>query len=205
MKKLLYQGHGSYRIETNSGKIIYVDPFIKNGCDKEADIILITHSHFDHTQTQLLKKSKNCVTITYNDALKNGVYKNFKIEDVEITAVSAYNKNHPVNECVGYVIESDGIKIYASGDTSKTSDMKEKLSKMEITYALLPCDGVYNMDIDECSKCARIINAKHTIPIHTSPVHSENDALNPPYDLKKAMSLDSDSKLIVKPGEEIEL
>lgn len=205
MAKLLYQGHGSFRLETNTKKIIYVDPFIKAGCEKPADIILITHNHFDHTNTSILKKSEACMTITYEEALKNGEYKSFLKDEIKISAVQAYNKNHPVSSCVGYVIEFDKIKIYASGDTSKTDDMVTKLPKMEITYALLPCDGVYNMDIKEASECASLINAKCTIPIHTAPVHSDKDCNNPPYSLEKAEKLDCKGKLILKPGEEIEL
>ncbi len=205
MSKLLYQGHGSFRIETKSGKIIYVDPFIKAGCEKTADLILITHNHFDHTNTSILKKSDNCNIITYSDALIGGQYKSFSKDEIKITAVQAYNKNHPVDSCVGYVIEFDGIKVYASGDTSKTDDMSAKLPKMEITYALLPCDGVYNMDIEEASECARLINAAYTIPIHTAPLHSETDSENPPYDLKKAEKLSCNGKIILKPGEKISL
>jgi L-ascorbate metabolism protein UlaG (beta-lactamase superfamily) len=83
--------------------------------------------------------------------------------------------------------------------------MENKLSKMNIDYALLPCDGVYNMDIKEASLCAKIINAKHTIPIHTAPVHSKEDAINPPFDEENAKNLDCDGKIVLKPGEEIEL
>ncbi len=205
MSKLLYQGHGSFRIETNNNKIIYVDPFIEIGCEKIADLILITHDHFDHINTSILKKSDNCTIIKYSDALIMGEYKTFFKDDIKITSVQAYNKNHDINSCVGYIIEFDGIKVYASGDTSKTQDMSNKLSKMNLTYALLCCDGVYNMDIEEASECAKIINAKYTIPIHTAPVSSETDAENPPYDLVKAQNLNCNGKIILKPGEEIEL
>ncbi len=205
MSKLLYQGHGSFRLETNNSKIIYVDPFIEYGCDKKADFILITHNHFDHTNTSLLTENKDCLTVTYESALQDGTYQSFEKEGIKISSVEAYNKNHPVSDCVGYIIEFDGIKIYASGDTSKTNDMKNKLPSMNITYALLSCDGVYNMGIEEASECARLINAKYTIPIHTAPVHSEADAKNPPYAADKANKLNCTGKLILKPKEEIEL
>lgn len=57
MAKLLFQGHGSYRITTNDGVVIYVDPFLGSGYDKEADIILVTHEHNDHNHVELPKRN----------------------------------------------------------------------------------------------------------------------------------------------------
>ena len=51
MATMLFQGHGSYRLETKDGVVVYVDPFAGEGYDVQADLILITHEHFDHNQT----------------------------------------------------------------------------------------------------------------------------------------------------------
>ena len=48
MAKLLYQGHASLRITTSKGKIVYIDPYAGEGYDKPADMVLITHEHYDH-------------------------------------------------------------------------------------------------------------------------------------------------------------
>ncbi len=56
MSKLLFQGHGSYRIITNEGIVIYVDPFIGDGYNVPADIILVTHEHNDHNHVELPEK-----------------------------------------------------------------------------------------------------------------------------------------------------
>ena len=63
--RLLYQGHGSLRIVTAEGKVIYVDPYAGEGYDLPADLILITHGHQDHTAVKLIKKRNDgCQVIT---------------------------------------------------------------------------------------------------------------------------------------------
>ena len=197
MSKLLFQGHGSYRITTNDGVAIYVDPFLGDGYDVEADIILVTHEHHDHNKVELPKKKESTIIIRQNN-LKNGnIYNKTSVLGVEIEAVQAYNKNHDVSNCVGYVLRFDGITLYASGDTSVTEDMKNKLPSYNIDYALLPIDGIYNMDANEAIICADYIKAKHTIPIHMKPMEL--------FDMESAMKFEHDSRLIIKAGEEIVL
>jgi L-ascorbate metabolism protein UlaG (beta-lactamase superfamily) len=141
--------------------------------------------------------------------LVNGKYQKTEIKGVKIHSVPAFNKSHGKDCCVGYIITIDGIKIYASGDTSYTDYMQAKLSQEEIDYALLPIDGIFNMDVKEAEKCAKIINSRHTIPIHTSPVNTpsriENTGVSVAFDLEKAESLDVEGRIIMRPTEEIEL
>nr|WP_297708958.1 MBL fold metallo-hydrolase [uncultured Butyrivibrio sp.] len=76
--KLLYQGHASMRITTSEGKVIYVDPFAGEGYDKPADLILMTHGHYDHTQKDMITtKNPDCRTITWTEALKDGQLQSF--------------------------------------------------------------------------------------------------------------------------------
>lgn len=197
MSKLLFQGHGSYRITTDDGVVIYVDPFLGSGYEIEADIILVTHEHNDHNHVELPAKKDSTIIIRQGN-LKNGtIYNKTHVCGVEIEAVEAYNKNHDKSVCVGYVLRFDGITLYASGDTSLTEDMKNKLPKYDIDYALLPIDGIYNMDAEEASICANYINAKHTIPIHMKPMEL--------FDIDCANRFIHKSRLIVKSGEEIDL
>ncbi len=197
MTKLLYQGHGSFRIITNSKRVIYVDPFVGEGYNLPADIILVTHEHPDHNKIELITQKENCRVLRAEAMLIKGEYKHVQIENLVIEAVPAYNKNHDRNKCVGYVMQVDGVKIYAAGDTSTTEYMKTNLSKEGLDYALLPIDGFYNMDAKEAEKCAEIIGAKHTIPIHMKPGEL--------FDIKEAEKFLPTSRLIIKPGEEIEL
>ena len=107
MAKLYYQGHGSYRITTNNKTVIYVDPYAGDGYDIPADMILVTHDHYDHNNVSLVRTLADTKIITAKDALQNGQYQRFSIKDVQIDAVPAYNHNHKREECVGYVLYVD--------------------------------------------------------------------------------------------------
>ena len=197
--KILYQGHGSLRIVTAEGKVIYIDPYAGEGYDLPADLILITHGHQDHTAVNLIKnKNADCRIITYKEALVKGEYKTFDLGYVTAEAVQAgNNKNHNIKECVGWVLTlSDGKTVYATGDTSTTDQMAE-LADRNIDYAFFVCDGIYNMDMDEAIACAKVVNAKHSIPYHMAPGKL--------FDQKRAELFDVPNRLIVPAGEEIVL
>ena len=196
MARLTYQGHGSFRIETAGGVVIYVDPYAGDGYDLPADIVLVTHQHGDHNRVDLPAKREDCAVIANAEALEGGTHNRFELKGVAIEAVEAYNKNHDVKACVGYLIEFDGLLIYAAGDTSTTARMAE-LAERGIDYALLPCDGVYNMDLAEAAECARLIGARFAIPIHLKP-----GAL---FDRARAEAFDAPNRLIVEAGEAIDL
>lgn len=196
MTKLLYQGHASIRITSKDGVVIYIDPYAGEGYDVPADIILVTHNHSDHNKIKLVMQKPDCTVITNVQAIKGGEHNSFSINGIEIESVEAHNDNHNRLFSGGYIITVDGIKIYMAGDTSKTEQM-ETFSEKELDYALLPCDGVYNMDAKEAAECAEIIGAKHNIPIHMKPGSL--------FDKDIAESFDAPNRLIVEAGEEIEL
>ena len=157
--KLLYQGRASIRVVTIDNKVIYIDPFYGEGYELPADLILITHEHYDHNNINLIKnRNKNCRIIRSRDALVDGEYKDFDFGFAKIFSVEAgYNKNHNVNECVGYIITlSSGVNIYVTGDTSTTKQMSD-LSSRNIDYAFICCDGVYNMGLEEAINVAKLM------------------------------------------------
>ena len=200
--KLKYMGQGTVRIITEDKKVIYVDPFAGDDYSMAADLILQTHDHFDHSALEkVTNRNSDCQIITEKEALSNGKHQTFDLPFVKIVAVEVgYNKNHDVNKCVGYVLEfKNGIKVYLSGDTSKTKQMEE-MSKMNIDYAFFCTDGEYNMGNLEAAECARLVNAKHNIPYHNDT--SNNDIR---FDKKKAEEWTAPNKLIINVNEEIEL
>lgn len=196
MAKMLYQGHGSVRFKMNDGTVIYLDPYAGEGYDLPADYIFVTHEHHDHNEVDKMPHAPNCRVVTEKDAIRGGQHLTFNFTTFQVRAVEAYNSHHKKTECVGYIFLLDGKKVYCAGDTSTTAQMAD-MAKMNIDYALLPIDGVYNMGPAEAAKCAAMIGAAHVIPVHMAPGQL--------FDQQKAEQLDVPNRLILHPGEEIEL
>ena len=196
MSKVLYQGHGSFRLTTDDGVVVFIDPFVGTGYDVPADIILITHQHDDHNKINLITQKPGCTVITNVEALAGGKHNTFSLNGVEIEAVMAENKNHPPDQCVGYILTVDGLKLYFSGDTSTTSQMADFAAK-ELDYAFLCCDGFYNMSLEEAAVCAKLIGAKHNVPVHLKPGEL--------FDRTLAEQFEGPNRLIIEAGKEVEL
>jgi L-ascorbate metabolism protein UlaG (beta-lactamase superfamily) len=200
MTKLLYQGHGSMRITTPEGMVIYVDPYAGTGYDIPADLILVTHQHGDHNQLGLIAaRNPDCVVFSNKEALEAGVHNTLHMDGGSLTveATEAGNKNHNPAECVGFILTfSDGVQLYVAGDTDKTAQMGT-LAARGLDYAFFPCDGRYNMDTAAASECAALVGARHSIPYHLAP-----GAL---FDRTIAERFEAEGRLIVADGEEIAL
>ena len=195
--RLLYQGHGSLRITTPEGKVIYVDPSAGVGYDASADLILVTHPHNDHTALHLIQtRNSDYQIITHTEALVGGEYKVFDLGYVIVEAVQAGNNpNHSINLCVGYILTlSDGVSIYISGDTSTTEQMAE-FAERKLDYAFFCTDGRFNMGIEEAIACADLVKARHSIPYHILPGALFDQALAEQFTAK--------NRLIIAAGEEI--
>lgn len=196
---LLYQGHGSLRVTTREGKVIYIDPYAGEGYDVPADMILVTHPHSDHTAVNLIEtKNSDCVTITHEEALAEGIYKIYKTDYVTVEAVQAGNNpNHNINVCVGYILTfSDGKSVYISGDTSTTEQMAT-FAERNLDYAFFCCDGRYNMGLEEAAVCAKLVQAKYSIPYHIAPGKL--------FDRELAEQFNVENRLILADGEEISI
>ena len=191
--KLLFQGHASFRITAKNGTVIYIDPAYGEGYDVPADIILVTHGHFDHNKVDLVTQKKNCTIITNDEAQKGKKYNTFKIKGVKIESVEAYNGSHHRSIGVGYIITVDGIKLYHTGDSSKTDQM-ETFSGENLDYALIYTAGVP----ERAAEWAKIIGAKNSIPMHTSPPGIL-------FERSYAERFSVPGRLIIEPKEEIEL
>ncbi len=184
--------HSSIRM--NKGKIIYVDPFHIEENYQDADIILITHSHYDHFSEEDIEKVRKADTKIYvtEDYVENarqlgfsenkiiGVkpYQTYYEGDIEINTVPAYNVNkqfHPKeNNWVGYILKIDGISYYIAGDT----DITEENKKIKCDVAFVPVGGTYTMTAKEAAELVNIIKPKVAIPIHYGDiVGTKEDAI----------------------------
>ena len=182
--------HSSIKI--NIEKVIYIDPFkIEDNCH-DADVIFITHSHYDHYSEEDINKiiKENTKIIVTSDlkekveSITNSkniiiVQPNEKhcVEGIIIETIPAYNTNkqfHPKqNNWVGYVIELNGLKYYIAGDTDITDENKQ----VKCDVAFVPVGGTYTMTAKEAADLVNIIKPKIAVPIHYgSVVGTKQDA-----------------------------
>lgn len=191
---LTYIGHASVKIVSKSGKVVYIDPNQDGDYSDEADYLFITHDHGDHQPNRNVVLKKSCVRIEHGAAHpRPAIYESWDFGDIQLEAVPASNKNHDINQCVGYIVTVDGIKIYHAGDTSYLDSMRN-LAEKKIDYAMYPIDGKYNMDAVEATRVAETVGARMNIPIHEfDPEGKKKDKFLP------------EGKLVLKYGETVEL
>lgn len=185
--------HSSIRI--NKEKVIYIDPFKINKNYNDADIIFITHDHYDHySEEDIDKVIKEDTTIVISKdllkkLLKKGINKDaiivaepnkeYETQGINFNTIPAYNINkkfHPKeNNWLGYIITINNVKYYVAGDT----DITDENRKVKCDVAFVPVGGTYTMDFKEAARLINEIKPKIAVPIHYgSIVGTEQDARN---------------------------
>ena len=179
MKNINLFKHNSIKITGDFN--IYIDPFKIDNETKDADIIFITHSHYDHFSIKDIVKIKNENTIivstkdTYDELIKyfdsNKIIiaspnNSFEVLGIKFYTVRAYNVNksfHPIdNDWVGYIINIDNTKYYIMGDT----DINDDVLKVKCDVLFIPIGGTYTMNYKEAASYTNTINPKIVIPTH---------------------------------------
>ncbi len=183
---ITFVGHATLLIEYNN-LVIHIDPtgqqydYTKM---PKADLILVTHEHFDHFDKETIKKiikdnttivvSKSCEKLVSDlknvVILKNG--ENFKFKDINIETIPAYNivnkrpdsrPFHQKGDGNGYVLNIDGKRIYIAGDTENIPEMK---SLKNIDIAFLPMNLPYTMTPEMVADAAKAFKPKILYPYH---------------------------------------
>lgn len=183
--------HSSIRI--NKGKLIYIDPYHIEKNYNDADMIFITHDHYDHYSEEDIDKIRKNNTIfivpenLLNKLIKKGINdENIitldpgdaeNIDGIKVEAIHSYNIDKPFhpkeNNWLGYVIEIDGVRYYIAGDT----DITEENKKIKCDVAFVPVGGKYTMNFSEAAQLINIIKPKIAVPIHYgSVVGTKQDA-----------------------------
>lgn len=161
-------------------KIVYFDPYKIEDNKNDADIIFITHNHYDHMDSESIEKIKNDSTIIVAPKSMEEVVKNIKFKDyiflnpneeinignLNVKTIPAYNINKTFHlreyNWLGYVITYNNISYYVAGDTDKINENE----KVKCDVAFIPVGGHFTMDVNEASELIKIINPKIVIPIH---------------------------------------
>lgn len=166
-------------IRFNRDLKIYFDPLRMETSYNDADIIFITHSHWDHLSIEDINKAKkNDTIIVAPSSIKSDVENlglelllvepdnRYEVKGISFETVRAYNNEkefHPIeNNWVGYIITFDNVRYYIAGDTDKTVDNM----KVKCDVAFIPIGGKFTMNAKEAAELINAIKPKIVVPIH---------------------------------------
>ena len=178
LRGLTWLGHASFRW-ARGGAVVYLDPFQISSEPHDADLVLISHPHFDHLDPAAVARvsKPGTVVVTVQECaeklkgspLEIRVVKpgdRREIRGVRLEAVAAYNLDKPhhprENQWVGFVVEMDGVRLYHAGDTDFIPEMKQ----IQADVALLPVGGTYTMTAEEAASAAQALRPKVAVPMH---------------------------------------
>jgi L-ascorbate metabolism protein UlaG (beta-lactamase superfamily) len=197
--------HSFFRVETSKGKVIFIDPWITNNplCPvklediNKADLVLVTHDHFDHSANvadianktgatvvgcpETVGKLKTGQGLPEGQVVFWGIGMNIggtaRVGDISITMTQAFHSSE-TGVPTGYIVKlEDGTTIYHAGDTGIFSSMKLLGELYNIDIALLPIGSCFTMDPVQAAHAVKLIKPKKVIPMHyrTFPI-LEQDA-----------------------------
>jgi L-ascorbate metabolism protein UlaG (beta-lactamase superfamily) len=195
LEEVEWLGHSGFRISVG-GASIYIDPYRIEADEPKADLVLITHQHYDHFSIQDLERVRKDTTQVVAPpavaerldgnvrSLRAGDVVETDIYGVDVRAVPAYNTSkrdgegrpfHPREAgCLGYELNVRGERLYHAGDTDVIPEMDWVVGA---DIALLPVSGVHVMTALEAAEAARRIQPTVAVPMHWGGhIGSEADA-----------------------------
>ena len=182
IENIHWLGHDTFKI--TGEKVVYTDPFKIKKKD-QADLILITHEHYDHCSPEdvkLIQGPDTVIVATPDCAGKlQGNIKTVRpgdkitVQNIDIEAVPSYNTNKQFHtkerNWVGYIFTVSSRRIYLAGDTDYIPEMKS----FNADIALLPVSGTYVMTADEAVRAALDIRPDIAIPMHYNSIVGTGD------------------------------
>jgi L-ascorbate metabolism protein UlaG (beta-lactamase superfamily) len=170
---LTWYRQSAFRIRSETGTAVFVDPWRVPASAGSADIILVTHPHHDHYDRKAIAglSREGTVVILPRSCASEGqeaiaAGETFSAAGIRVTGLPAYNQAkafHPKgSNWLGYIVEVDGLRVYHAGDTDVIAEMRD----LRPDIAILPIGGLFAMDWRAGVEAARIIKAGLAIPMH---------------------------------------
>ena len=206
--EIQWLGHASFRI-AGAEAVIYIDPWKLENSPHDGDIVIVSHSHYDHFSPDDIEKVSKSDTaiIAPGDVVAKLHVANaatpgdrMTIKDVTAEAVAAYNIDkafHPrTNNWLGVVLTIDSKRVYYAGDTDFIPEMGEL---RDVDVALLPVGGTYTLNAEQAAAACKAIGCATAVPYHWG------DIVGSASDAEKFIGLVECEGKLLQPGETLEI
>lgn len=184
--EITWLGHASFRLASPES-VVYIDPWKRTTQPHDADVVFVSHSHYDHCSppdVQRVCKDDTTIIAPVDAAGALGAARavspgeTIQVGECTVEATAAYNVGkafHPKsNNWCGAVFTLAGVRIYYAGDTDRIDEMND-LNNVDI--ALLPVGGTYTLNAEQAAKVCKMISPGRAIPYHWGDiVGSQADA-----------------------------
>lgn len=185
LENIHWLGHDSFRIDGDV--TVYLDPWKLKPGQPQADLVLVTHDHYDHLSLDDIRRLAGPDTVVVGPASVTARVEgletvtvapgeSIEVKGVPVETVAAYNLDkfrapgepfHPREAgYVGYIVTVDGVRYYHAGDTDAVPEMRT----VRTDVALLPVGGTFTMTCEEACTACDMIDARAAVPMHYADI-----------------------------------